>query len=321
MEENLKYAFDVKDIKDRLFNGIPLIAYIILFVVSFLLQLVEFDFKLHLILSGNFLIRLAFKYLTTILVLVFMYPFFKNKLNQSEEAAETKKRAQEIKEIVVKRRLSRDLIDYTKIEMEKEEKEFILELLSDCGNIDPQYLEKNFFEIKKDYKNGILNKPQFRLIRLIKKGRIKFYKLKGDEIKYVAIENVTKNKKYKDQSNNIIKNEFAIKIVSMAVIAIIFEVLANSFADGGVFLKDNWFKSIQSLFLTAVNYATATYFAFSLSHKVVEEWKRFTHIAIEFTSNFIEAVENNTYVPASLRKNETLNVSNEEKQEVNCISD
>lgn len=304
MDEKLKYDLDFKDIKDKLFSGIPILMFVILFLFSILSQLITINFDFKLIITFKFWISLIFKYFLLIMVFVIMFPFFKRLLKKSDDAKRTKDKANQTRRTVEEKHLSNDLKVYTKDKMKEEEKDFFLQLLGECGNIPHKYLETEYTlkVIRAEYKNGVLNKPQHKLLKLIKTGRIKFSKLKGDEIKFVAVDPVKKNYKYKDQGALIIKSEFFVRLIVVAFLAILNEFVTKSLYEQEIILNENWLNTIGTIITIALNYGTAVYFAFSVANKVVDEWLRFTEVVIDFTKNFLEDIATKKYIPLVERK-------------------
>lgn len=316
MDEKLQYQFDYKDIKDRLFTGVPVVAYIGLFVFSLLYQLIDVQFDLTIILTGSFWIKLSIKYFTIILVFTLLYPVFLNKLKESDESKKLKDEAENTNNSVVNKRLSYDLKVYTREEMTKEEELFFKDLLNSCGNIDIKYLDKewNLKVIKKELEQESINKEQYKLLKAIKEGKIKFAKLKGDEIKYISAGYSKKHIKYKNRSASIVKNEFFVKIIAIFILAILTDMILNSLFDQQINFAEDWVKALLSLLTTAVNYSTSTFFAFSVANKVNEEWQRFTQVVTVFVKGFLEDVENKKYIPLNQRE-EKNNITELAKEE------
>lgn len=289
--------FEYKDVKDRLFTGIPLVTYGILFIFSILFQIVDINFEFKLMLSGTFWVKLLIKYFTILLVFFLLYPFFSRLLSNSDEAKKIKNKAKDISEKIVFQRLSVKLKEYTKIEMDKEEKMFYLELLSSCGNIPEFYLNSEYTmkKIGEDFKEQKLNKQQYKLLKNIKYGKIKFAKLKGDEIKFVCAEKSLKNKIYSNQGNEIIINEIIIKILAIAILGILSDLVLNSFFGQDFNIKEDWIKAIMSIVTTLLNYATSMFFAFTVANKVINENLRFTEVVTIHVTNFLEDVETGKY--------------------------
>lgn len=289
-----QYSLLIKNAKDRVLNGLPIGALILLFIFNILFELVSVEFNLALILTASFWLKLFIKYVVLVVVFLIIYGWFKDLFYDKEQSLAIRIEAQKTADEITNKRLTKHYKEYTKLEMVKEENDFFKELLNDCGNIDPKYLDR-VYTVKKlriELKNDNINKYQYKLLKNIKNGHISFAKLTGDEIKYVGQFNIPKNKKYSNGESRIVFAEFIWKIGMMLFIAIAIELLLDSIrhgsADGEAKLSalESWLK----VFSITLNYVTAIMFAYKTAQKSANEYLRFTEAVTQFTKGFLETI-------------------------------
>ena len=297
MDEKTQYSLIIKNSKDKVLNGLPIGALILLFVFNILFELVSVEFNLALILTASFWLKLFIKYIVLVVVFIIIYGWFKDLFCDKETALAIRISAQKVADELTTKKLTKLYKIYTKTEMAKEEEDFFKELLNDCGNIDTKYLDR-FYTIKKlriEKKNDNINKYQFKLLKNIKTGHISFAKLTGDEIKYVGQFNVPKNRKYTNGQSRIILSEFIWKIVIMLFMAMAIELLLDSIrhgsADGET--KLSALESALKIFSITMNYVTAIMFAYKTAQKSANEYIRFTEAVTLFTKGFLETINDN----------------------------
>lgn len=292
-----QYSLLTKNAKDRVLNGLPIGALVLLFIFNILFELVSVEFNLVLILTANFWLKLFIKYVVLVVVFLVIYGWFKDLFCEKDSSLAIRLSAQNTSDELTRRKLTKAYKEYTKKEMQKEENDFFTELLNDCGNIDTKYLDRAYTvkKLRLELKNDNINKYQFKLLKNIKTGHISFAKLSGDEIKYVGQFNVPKNKKYANGQSSIIFAEFVWKIGMMLFIAIAIELLLDSIrhgsADGET--KLSTLESLVKIFSITMNYVTAIMFAYKTAQKSANEYLRFTEAVTLFTKNFLETTNEN----------------------------
>lgn len=291
-DNKTQYSLLIKNAKDRVLNGLPIGALLLLFIFNILFELVSVEFNLALIITATFWLKLFIKYVVLVVVFLVIYGWFKDLFCDKETSIAIRINAQRTADELTRRRLTKAYKEYTKLEMIKEEDDFFKELLNDCGNCDTKYLERAYTvkKLRLELKNDYINKYQFKLLKNIKTGHISFAKLNGDEIKYVGQFNVPKNKRYANGQANIVFTEFIIKIGMMLVIAIGIELLLDSIRHGSADgeMKLSTLESLVKIFSITMNYVTAIMFAYKTAQKSANEYLRFTEAVTLFTRNFLE---------------------------------
>ena len=278
-------------------NGIPIALYIISFIFTILLEIVNARLDLNIMLSFDFWIELGMKYTILLIVLAIMLPYFDSRFKQEESYIEIKKKAQSTNDDIVNRRLSNVYIDYTEEEMIKEEHKYYVGLLNACGKIDESYLDADMDFITEHFKNGKINKEQFALLERIKSGKLKFSKLNGTEIKYVGNYEIDERFRYRNSVKKVTIDEIVIKVISLFVVNIFLNILLNSLFKGEVTFKGSAQEIMLSIVTTMLNYVTAIIYAQNVARKRVEESKRFTEVVTIFSMDFLEKIDTKMYVP------------------------
>ena len=281
-KQNELYNYDlvISNVKDKIYKSVPLGIYVAIFVFTVLLEIASVNFDISVVLHPSFWAKLVLKYIIAIAVLSVMYPYFKNNLENSNESKEIRERARKVNDELSERRLSAEYKDYTKEKMSKEENDFFLEMMSECGNCDTKYLDREWTvkKLRVEKRNDKINKYQFKLLKSIKNGKLTFAKLKGDEIKYVGAYSFKRNKKYENQQNRIVSIEIIIKFASMFIIGIATEILLDSMIAGDVETKYDFVQTLMKVFSVVMNYAISTHFALKTAEKSVDEYMRFTEV-------------------------------------------
>ena len=282
---------------NRISHGIPITLYVISFLFTILLEIVNAQLDLNVMISIDFWIELAMKYTILVIVLAIMLPYFDSKFKEEKVYQEIKNKAQETNDKIVNRRLSNVYIDYTLEEMEIEEQKYYESLLNSCGKIDESYLDANLDFISSHYKEGKLNKDQFILLKKIKTGKLKFSKLNGTEIKYVGEYEVDERFRYRNSVKRVTLDEIVIKVISLFAVNIFLNILLNSLFKGDVTFKGSYLEIALSIVTTMLNYVTAIIYAQNVARKRVDENKRFTEVVTIFSSDFLEKIDTKMYVP------------------------
>ena len=305
METTINYDIVLKNTKTKLFNNIPIIIYIILFLFTAFLEIVSVDFDVNVIVKASFWFKLATKYVVIILSLLVMFPYFRSHLLETDDNKKIKEKATKINDELSKRRLTTKYKQYTKEKMIKEERDFFLETLNDCGNIDSKYLDREWTikKLRKEKKLDKINKYQLKVLIDIKKGKITFYKLNGTEIRYVSAYKTSKNKKYQDQQAIIVSSEVLWKFIFLFAFGIVIEILLDSLINQEAYLKYGILETLLKIFTVALNFATACFFSLTTARKSVEEEIRFTEVVVEFTNEFLENQDDNyIYEPTTTQE-------------------
>lgn len=288
---------EFKEKKDKLIGDLPLLIYAIVFLFTIFFELFNAKFDLKVIMTAGFWGNLAIKYVSVMLTMSLLYPFFTGKLKSTDESKKISDNALSVSTEISSKKLSNAFKTYTKEKMDEEEKAFFKEICIQCGDLDEKYLSREFtlLEIKNEYKDGKLNKWQYLLLKKIKTGKICFEKLTGDEIKYITSSTTSKNKMYSYRESEIVKNKMIMNVISIFLVTIVLEIVTKSLFDQMINFKDNWQGALMAIFTTISNYATATWFTFKVSRKGVEEWQRFTQVITIFANQFLEDIENLKY--------------------------